>query len=121
MFTDQLSGTLDSRPGLDACLEYLRPGDTLIVWRLDRLGRSLKHLIEVIGLLGDRGVHFSSINEGIDTSTPAGRLFFHMAASFAEFERELISERTHAGLAAARARGRKGGRRPVLSPDKLAV
>src|SRR5581483_9819423 len=100
-------------------LDHLRPGDTLIVWRLDRLGRSLRHLIEVVGQLEERGVAFRSVTEGIDTSTPGGKLVFHIFASLAEFERELIRERTRAGLAAARARGRRGGRPSKLPPEKI--
>lgn len=118
LFTDHASGKLDSRPQLDQLLQTLLPGDTLIVWRLDRLGRSLKHLIEVVTELGERGVAFRSITEAIDTSTAGGRLIFHIMGALAEFERQLISERTHAGLQAARARGRHGGRPPALSADQ---
>lgn len=121
VFTDVASGKLDARPGLAACLAYMRPGDILCVWRLDRLGRSMQHLIKTVTDLRERGIEFRSLTEGIDTTNPAGRLFFHIAASFAEFERELIAERTKAGLAAARARGRKGGRKPVLTPAKVKV
>jgi len=103
------------RPVSDQVLSYLRKGDSLVVWRLDRLGRSLQHLIEVVAALADRGVGFKSLTEQIDTTTPGGKLIFHVFGALAEFERDLIRERTHAGLAAARARGRLGGR-----PRKLA-
>ena len=119
VFVDKTSGKLDSRPALDAMLEQLRPGDTVVVWRLDRLGRSLRHLIDTVGELDVRGVAFQSLTEQIDTSTPAGKLIFHVFAALAEFERDLIRERTMAGLAAARARGRKGGRPTVWTPAKL--
>jgi DNA invertase Pin-like site-specific DNA recombinase len=121
IFEDTASGALDDRPQLAALLDHLREGDTLVVWRLDRLGRSLRHLIGTVTALADRGVGFRSLRESIDTTTPGGRLVFHVFAALAEFERDLISERTHAGLAAARARGRKGGRRTVMTPAKLAV
>jgi DNA invertase Pin-like site-specific DNA recombinase len=121
VWTDKASGKLDKRPQLDAVLDQLRPGDTLVVWRLDRLGRSMKHLIAVVADLEERGIGFRSLTENIDTTTPAGKLIFHIFGALAEFERELIVERTQAGLAAARARGRKGGRRTVMTPEKLAV
>ena len=121
MFEEKASGALGARPELERALDHLRPGDTLIVWRLDRLGRSLRHLIEVVGQLEERGVAFRSVTEGIDTSTPGGKLVFHIFASLAEFERELIRERTRAGLAAARARGRRGGRPSKLTPEKIEV
>jgi DNA invertase Pin-like site-specific DNA recombinase len=110
IYTDTMSGTKDRRPGLEQALSHLRVGDTLVVWRLDRLGRSLKHLIDTIQDLEQRGVGFKSLTENIDTTTPGGKLIFHIFGSLAEFERALIVERTQAGLAAARARGRKGGR-----------
>ena len=113
--TDVISGTKESRPGLDEALSYIRKGDTLVVWRLDRLGRSLKHLIETVTELQGRGVGFKSLTEQIDTTTSGGKLIFHVFGALAEFERDLIKERTHAGLRAARARGRLGGR-----PKKLA-
>ena len=116
VFRDVGSGSLKHRPELDACFDYLRPGDTLVVWRLDRLGRGLKHLIESIDELHAREVGFRSLTEAIDTTTPAGRLQFHIFGALAEFERETIRERTRAGLAAARARGRLGGRPASLSP-----
>jgi DNA invertase Pin-like site-specific DNA recombinase len=120
-FTDTASGSLAERPQLDAALDYLRRGDTLVVWRLDRLGRSLRHLVETVTALQERGVGFRSIQESIDTTTSGGRLVFHVFCALAEFERDLIRERTHAGLAAARARGRVGGRKPALTPQKAAV
>jgi DNA invertase Pin-like site-specific DNA recombinase len=116
-----VSGALASRPQLDRALDHLRPGDLFVVWRLDRLGRSLRHLIETVRLLEERGVAFKSLTEAIDTSSPAGRLVFHVFGALAEFERELIRERTNAGLAAARARGRKGGRPKKMTPEKIAV
>lgn len=119
VFTDHASGVRASRPELDAALDYLREGDTLVVWRLDRLGRSLPHLIEVVELLGERGIDFRSLTEAIDTTTPTGRLLFHVAGAFAEFERDLVRERTHAGLTAARARGRVGGRPTVMTPERV--
>jgi DNA invertase Pin-like site-specific DNA recombinase len=121
IFSDTASGALDDRPELARVLDHLRAGDTLVVWRLDRLGRSLRHLIDTVAMLAERGVGFRSLQENIDTTTPGGRLVFHVFAALAEFERDLIRERTNAGLAAARARGRKGGRPSVMTPDKLAV
>lgn len=118
IFTDTASGATTDRPQLSAALDYLREGDVLCVWRLDRLGRSLKHLVEVVNGLESRGVGFRSLSESIDTTTPTGRLTFHLFAALAEFERDLIRERTLAGLTAARARGRKGGRKPSLTPKK---
>ncbi len=119
IFVDKGSGKLESRPALDELLAQLRPGDSVVVWRLDRLGRSLKHLIETVQGLEQQGVAFVSLTESIDTSTPGGRLIFHVFGALAEFERDLIRERTQAGLAAARARGRTGGRPTVWTPDKL--
>ena len=121
VFVDRASGVLTQRPQLDATLAYLRPGDTLVVWRLDRLGRSLRHLLEVVGELGQRGVSFKSLHENIDTATAKGRLCPHIFAALAEFERDLIRERTRAGLAAARARGQKGGRKPLMTATKVAL
>ncbi|GAB2939208.1 recombinase family protein [Rhodococcus aerolatus] len=117
-FTDTASGSKTDRPQLGEVMAALRPDDTLVVWRLDRLGRSLPHLIETVRGLESRGVGFRSLQESIDTTTPGGRLVFHVFASLAEFERDLIRERTHAGLAAARARGRNGGRPTVMTPAK---
>ncbi|GAA1993606.1 recombinase family protein [Terrabacter lapilli] len=121
IFTDTASGKLEHRPALDAMLDQLRPGDTVVVWRLDRLGRSLRHLIDTVQTLESRGVAFHSLTENIDTSTPGGKLIFHVFGALAEFERDLIRERTMAGLAAARARGRSGGRPTVWTPEKLRV
>lgn len=120
LFEDKISGATADRPGLNEALGYVRDGDVLVVWKLDRLGRSLPHLIETVNVLGRRGVGFQSLTEGVDTSTPNGRLVFHIFGALAEFERDLIRERTGAGLAAAAARGRKGGRKPVVTADKLA-
>jgi len=117
-FTDTASGSRTDRPQLGEVMAALRPGDTLAVWRLDRLGRSLPHLIDTVRGLEARGVGFRSLQEAIDTTTPGGRLVFHVFASLAEFERDLIRERTQAGLSAARARGRMGGRPTVLTPAK---
>jgi len=119
IFTDTASGSRTNRPGLAEALAYVRAGDTLVVWRLDRLGRSLGHLIETIRDLEQRGVHFRSLQEQLDTGTSGGKLIFHVFGALAEFERDLIRERTHAGLAAARARGRVGGRHRSLSPKQV--
>jgi DNA invertase Pin-like site-specific DNA recombinase len=116
--TDVASGARTERWALDRALSHLREGDTLVVWNLDRLGRSLEHLIAVMQDLEQRGVGFRSLTQGIDTSTPAGKLVFGIFGAIAEFERSLIRERTKAGLAAARARGRKGGRKAALTPAK---
>src|SRR6476620_6760945 len=115
VYQETASGAKADRPVLEDVLSYLRSGDTLVVWRLDRLGRSLRHLIELVAGLAERGIGFKSLTEQIDTTTPGGKLIFHIFGSLAEFERDLLRERTHAGLAAARARGRLGGR-----PKKLA-
>jgi DNA invertase Pin-like site-specific DNA recombinase len=117
-WTDTASGAKTERPQLAEALGSLRPGDTLVVWRLDRLGRSLPHLVETVTQLEERGVGFRSLQEAIDTTTPGGRLVFHLFASLAHFERELIRERTMAGLEAARRRGGVGGRKTVLTPAK---
>jgi len=119
VFDDRASGARTDRPGLAKALDYVRDGDVLIVWKLDRLGRSLPHLIETVAFLEGRGVGFRSITEAIDTTTPGGRLVFHLFGALGQFERDLIKERTRAGLAAAAVRGRKGGRKPVVVPDKL--
>jgi DNA invertase Pin-like site-specific DNA recombinase len=118
VFTDRASGAIEDRPGLAELLDHARPGDVVVVWRLDRLGRSLRHLIDTVRLLEDRGVGFRSLTESIDTSSPGGKLVFHVFAALAEFERDLIRERTRAGLAAARARGRTGGRPTVWTSAK---
>ena len=109
-FTDKMTGTRFDRRELLRMLDTARPGDVIVVWRLDRLGRSLKELIETVNMLAERGIELRSLKEQIDTPTPTGRLMFHVIAALAEFERDLISERTQAGLEAARARGRRGGR-----------
>ena len=119
IFEDTVSGAKADRPGLTAALAYVREGDALVVWRLDRLGRSLPHLIETVGALEGRGVGFRSLMEAIDTTTSGGRLIFHVFGALGQFERDLIRERTKAGLAAAAARGRKGGRKPVVTSEKL--
>jgi DNA invertase Pin-like site-specific DNA recombinase len=119
IFTDRVSGTKASRPGLEDALSHLRSGDTLVVWRLDRLGRSLTHLIATVTALQERGVGFKSLTESIDTTTNGGRLVFNIFASLAEFEREIIRERTRAGLQAARARGRNGGRPKKLTKKQI--
>lgn len=118
VWVDTMSGSLEHRPELTKLLDQLRPGDTLVVWRLDRLGRSIRHLIDQLQALGERGVGFRSLQETIDTTSPGGRLVFHVFAALAEFERDLIRERTHAGLTAARARGRTGGRPAKLTEDQ---
>lgn len=116
-FRDVMTGSKFERKGLEQLLAFARSGDTVIVWKLDRLGRSLKDLIETLNLLKDRGVDFISLTEHIDTTTPGGKLIFHLMGALAEFERDLIRERTNAGLAAARARGRVGGRPRKLATD----
>ena len=118
VYTDKTGGTKAERPGLERALADLRPGDRLVVWKLDRLGRSLRHLIETVTDLSDRGVGFQSLQEAIDTTTSGGKLIFHVFGALAEFERDIIRERTLAGLAAARARGRKGGRPRHLDDKK---
>lgn len=115
IFEDKISGKTDQRPGLKRALNCLKTGDTLVVWKLDRLGRSIKHLIALISELEDKGIHFHSLTDSIDTSSSAGRFFFHVMSALAQMERELIVERTKAGLAAARSRGRIGGRPYSLS------
>ena len=119
VFEDQASGAKTDRPGLAAALGFVREGDVLTVWKLDRLGRSLPHLIETVNALEARGVSFRSLTEAIDTTTPGGRLVFHIFGALGQFERDLIRERTRAGLDAAAARGRQGGRKPVVTDEKL--
>lgn len=119
VFTDKASGALERRPQLDKMMEHLRPGDTVVVWRLDRLGRSLRNLIALIDDLAVNEVGFKSLTEAIDTTTAGGKLIFSIFGALAEFERSLIRERTMAGLAAARARGRNGGRPPKMTPEKI--
>lgn len=121
VFTDKASGKLAKRPNLDAALDYCRPGDVLTITRLDRLGRSVRNLMDLADLLSERGVGLKVLQQGIDTTTPAGKMFFHVLAALAEFEASLISERTKDGLAAARARGRRGGRRLALNPQQMAL
>jgi DNA invertase Pin-like site-specific DNA recombinase len=121
IFTDTASGAKTERVGLDEALNYVRKGDTLVVWRLDRLGRSLPHLISTMTDLEQRGIGFKSLTENIDTTTSGGKLIFHIFGALAEFERNLIRERTQAGLVAARARGKKGGRPKVLTGRKLSI
>jgi DNA invertase Pin-like site-specific DNA recombinase len=114
IFTDKISGAKTERPGLEACLSRLQHGDTLVVWRLDRLGRSMHHLVELIEKLRNRDIGFRSVSDGfIDTTCASGELIFHIFSALAQFERRLIQERTKAGLASARARGRLGGRPPI--------
>ena len=118
IYTDKASGARGSRPGLDACVKALESGDTLVVWRLDRLGRSMPHLVSLVEELLGKGIGFRSLQDGaIDTTTASGELMFNVFSSLAQFESRLIQEHTRAGLAAARARGRKGGRRPIRPDD----
>ena len=121
IFEERISSRKESRPQLEAALDYCRTGDVLVVWRLDRLGRSIKELIELVTGPKERGVGFRSLRESLDTTTPGGKLVFHVFASMAEFERDVIRERTMAGLEAARARGRKGGRKPSMDEKKIAL
>jgi DNA invertase Pin-like site-specific DNA recombinase len=121
LFTDTASGAQTERKGLEEALRYIRKGDTLAVWRLDRLGRSLPHLITTMTDLEERDIGFKSLTENIDTTTSGGKLIFHIFGALAEFERNLIRERTQAGLAAARARGKKGGRPKALTGRKLTI
>jgi DNA invertase Pin-like site-specific DNA recombinase len=121
IFTDTASGAKAERKGLDEALDYVRSGDTLVVWRLDRLGRSLPHLIATMTALEERGIGFKSLTESIDSTTSGGKLIFHIFGALAEFERNLIRERTTAGLMAARTRGRLGGRPKALTGRKLTI
>lgn len=124
VFADTVSGSTTARPGLTEALGFVRTGDTLAVWRLDRLGRSLRHLIDTVSDLQKRAVGFRSLTEALDTTSAGGKLVFHIFGALAEFERDLIRERTSAGLAAARARGRQGGRPAALAfkdPNNLAL
>ena len=118
---DQASGAKDDRKGMIDAIEFCRKGDSLVVWKLDRLGRSLKHLIETINLLHEKKVGFVSVQESIDTTTSGGKLVFHVFGALAEFERELIRERTNAGLASARKRGRMGGRPKVMTNKQVRI
>jgi DNA invertase Pin-like site-specific DNA recombinase len=119
IFSDKLSGNRADRPGLTQAQEALREGDTLVVWKLDRLGRSVKHLVNLVGKLHQQDVQFKSLTDAIDTGTPSGRFFFHVMASLAEMERELTIERTRAGLEVARQLGRKGGRKRQMTDSKI--
>jgi DNA invertase Pin-like site-specific DNA recombinase len=119
IFTDTITGTKDRRPGLEEALSHLRSGDTLVVWRLDRLGRSLRHLIDTVTSLQERGIGFKSLTESIDTTTSGGKLVFHIFGALAEFEREIIRERTQAGLQSARSRGKTGGRPKALTDKQV--
>ena len=119
IFEDEISGTTKERKGLSEAWSHLRKGDTLVVWKLDRLGRSIKNLIDLTGQLREREINFLSLTEGINTSTPAGTFFFHIMASLAQLEREIIVERTKAGLEAARSRGILGGRKRLLTESKV--
>src|SRR3954449_6041912 len=121
IFTDTMSGAKAERPGLVQALTFMRSGDVLVVWKLDRLGRSLKNLIDVVTELDTLGIGFRSVTESIDTTTSGGKLIFHIFGALAEFERNLIRERTQAGLTAARARGRQGGRRKTLTSKQIAM
>jgi DNA invertase Pin-like site-specific DNA recombinase len=120
IFEDRASGARTDRPGLAQALAFVRKSDVLITWKLDRLARSLPHLIETVNQLEKTGAGLQSLTEAIDTTTPGGRLVFHVFGALAQFERDLIRERTHAGLAAAASRGRRGGRKPVVTAEKLA-
>ncbi len=119
LFEDKASGARDDRPGLKRCLEYLKDGDTLVVWKLDRLGRSLSHLLDIVSGLRERRIAFRSLTEGMNTDTPHGELLFHIFGSLAQYERALTRERVQAGLAAARRRGRRGGRPTSVDSEKL--
>ncbi len=119
IFEDKVSGSRAERPGLNNALELLREGDTLVVWKLDRLGRSVKHLVDLVGALAKQGIQFKSLTDAIDTATPSGRFFFHVMASLAQMERELTVERTRAGLEVARRLGRTGGRRRQMTDSKI--
>lgn len=119
IFDDKISGNKAERPGLSKALEMLREGDTFVVWKLDRLGRSVKHLVEFVGGLHKKGIQFKSLTDNIDTKTSSGRFFFHVMASLAEMERDLTVERTRAGLEIARQLGRKGGRKRKMTDSKI--
>ena len=119
IFDDKISGSRADRPGLAKALEILRDGDTLVIWKLDRLGRSVKNLVDLVGELHKQGIQFKSLTDAIDTGTPSGRFFFHVMASLAEMERELSIERTRAGLKIARSLGRKGGRKRKMTGSKI--
>src|SRR6266700_904155 len=120
IFHDKITSLKEERKGLDEALAFLRPGDALVVWKLDRLGRTLRHLIDLVAEFNQQGIGFKSLKETIDTTTSTGKLIFHIFAALAEFERDIIHERTKAGLEAARAPGRKGGRPKTLTPKQIA-
>lgn len=119
IYEDQVSGSRSERPGLKAMLDFIREGDTLVVWKLDRLGRSVKGLVDLVCEFSTKGINFKSLTDSIDTTTPAGRFFFHIMASLSQMERELTVERTRAGLIAARQQGRVGGRKRKMTDSKL--
>lgn len=119
LFEDRASGAKDDRPGLAKALDFVQPGDVLVVWKLDRLGRSLSHLLTIVTTLRERQVAFRSLTEGMDTTTPSGEFLFHVFGALAQYERALTHERVMAGLAAAQRRGRRGGRPPAISGEKL--
>lgn len=119
LYQDKMSGVRSDRPGLQQALEVLRKGDTLVVWKLDRLGRTVKGLIDLVNELHRRNIHFKSLTDNVDTSTASGRFFFHMMASLAQMEKELLAERTKAGLAAAKLKGRVGGRKRKMTASKM--
>jgi DNA invertase Pin-like site-specific DNA recombinase len=121
IFEDKISGVKEERPGLHQALDFMREGDTLVVWRLDRLGRSLRHLIDTVTLLQKKGIGFKSLQENLDTTSSTGKLVFHIFGALAEFERDVIRSRTKAGLSAARARGRLGGRPKKLNANQLKI
>ena len=121
IFNDVASGTKTDRKGLNEALEFMRKGDCLVVWKLDRLGRSIRDLIDIVAMLNNREIGFKSIQENIDTTTSGGKLVFHIFSALAEFERDIIRERTKAGLNAARARGRLGGRPRIMNEKKIAM
>jgi len=121
LFDDHVSGSRDDRAGLAKALAFLRPGDCLVVWKLDRLGRSLPHLLATVNELESRGIAFRSLTEQMDTTTPQGELLFHVFGALAQFERSLTQERVKAGIAAAKRRGRRGGRPPAIDAEKLAA
>ena len=119
IFEDKASGAKAARPGLTEALTFMRRGDTLVIWKLSRLGRSMKQLIETVQTMQDKSIELKCLNESIDTRTPTGKLLFHIVAAFAQFERDNMIENTKAGLEAARARGKKGGRKPAMDEKKL--
>ncbi|MBK8295145.1 MAG: recombinase family protein [Solirubrobacterales bacterium] len=121
IFSDKVTGTQAERPELTKMLEYARAGDTIVVWKLDRFGRNLKDLLDQVNGLDDRGIGFKSLNDNIDTTSPGGRLVFHVFGAMAQYERDMLSDRTRAGLEAARARGRVGGRKRSFTDEKVAV